>query len=108
MDLVLTEQAAGGAFSDDDYAKLDEKAKADVGVLAQSERLPRHLVSIRKDMAPALADRLKAILLAMSEDEEGRKILQKTGETTKFDMLPEGEEGMRRRLLETFYSPAKK
>jgi len=108
VDLVLTEQAAGGAFSDDDYAKLDEKAKADLGVLAQSERLPRHLVSIRKDMAPALADRLKAILLAMSEDEEGRKILQKTGETTKFDMLPEGEEGMRRRLLETFYSPAKK
>ena len=108
VDLVLTEQAAGGAFSDDDYARLDEKAKADVGVLAQSERLPRHLVSIRKDMAPALADRLKAILLAMSEDEEGRKILQKIGETTKFDMLPEGEEGMRRRLLETFYSPARK
>jgi phosphonate transport system substrate-binding protein len=108
VDLVLTEQAAGGAFSDDDYAKLDEKAKADVGVLAQSERLPRHLVSIRKDMAPPLADRLKAILLSMSEDDEGRKILQKTGETTKFDMLPEGEEGMRRRLLETFYSPAKK
>ena len=108
VDLVLTEQAAGGAFSDDDYAKLDEKAKADVGVLAQSERLPRHLVSIRKDMAPPLADRLKALLLSMSEDDEGRKILQQTGETTKFDMLPEGEEGMRRRLLETFYSPAKK
>ena len=108
VDLVLTSQAAGGAFSDDDYAKLDEKAKADVGILAQSERFPRHLVSVRKDMAPALADRLKAILLAMSEDEEGRKILQKIGETTKFDMLPEGEEGMRRRLLETFYSPARK
>jgi phosphonate transport system substrate-binding protein len=107
VDLVLTEQAAGGAFSDDDYAKLDEKTKADVGVLAQTERLPRHLVSIRKDIAPALADRLKAILLAMSEDDEGRKILQKTGETTKFDVLPEGEEGMRRRLLETFFSPAR-
>ena len=108
VDWVLTKQAAGGAFSDDDYAKLDEKTKADVGVLAQTERLPRHLVSVRKDMAPPLADRLKAILLSMSEDDEGRKILQKTGETTKFDMLPEGEEGMRRRLLETFYSPAKK
>jgi phosphonate transport system substrate-binding protein len=108
VNLVLTNQAAGGAFSDDDYAKLDDKAKAEIGVLAQTERLPRHLVSIRKDLAPALADRLKAILIAMSEDDEGRRILQKTGETTKFDMLPEGEEGMRRRLLETFYSPAKK
>jgi phosphate/phosphite/phosphonate ABC transporter binding protein len=107
VDWVLTKQAAGGAFSDDDYAKVDEKTKADISVLAQTERLPRHLVSVRKDMAPALADRLKAILLAMSEDDEGRRILQKTGETTKFDMLPEGEEGMRRRLLETFYSPAK-
>ncbi|HSE85501.1 MAG TPA: phosphate/phosphite/phosphonate ABC transporter substrate-binding protein [Candidatus Binatia bacterium] len=107
VDLVLTKPAAG-AFSDDDYAKLDDKVRADVNVLAQTEKLPRHLVSIRKDMVPALADRLKAILLSMSEDDEGRRILQKTGETTKFDMLPEGEEGMRRRLLETFYSPAKK
>jgi phosphonate transport system substrate-binding protein len=104
VNLVLTNQAAAGAFSDDDFAKLDDKAKAEIGILAQTERLPRYLVSIRKDLAPALADRLRAILLSMSEDEEGRKILQKTGETTKFDMLPEGEEGMRRRLLETFYS----
>jgi phosphonate transport system substrate-binding protein len=108
VDLVLTKPAAGGAFSDDDYAKLDDKVRADVSVLAQTEKLPRHLVSIRKDLASALADRLKAILLSMSEDDEGRRILQRTGETTKFDMLPEGEEGMRRRLLETFYSPAKK
>jgi phosphonate transport system substrate-binding protein len=108
VNLVLTNQAAGGAFSDDDYAKLDDKAKAEIGVLAQTERLPRYLVSIRKDMPPALADRLKAILIAMSEDDEGRSILQKTGETTKFDMLPEGEEGMRRRLLDTFLSPARK
>src|SRR5215813_13930454 len=104
VNLVLTNQAAGGAFSDDDYARVDDKAKAEIGVLAQTERLPRYLVSIRKDLAPALADRLKAILVSMSEDEEGRRILEKTGETTKFDMLPEGEEGMRRRLLETFYS----
>lgn len=108
VDLVLSKQAAGGAFSDDDYDKLEEKTKADISVLAQTERLPRHLVSVRKDMAPALADRLRAILLAMSEDDEGRKILQKTGETTKFDVLPEGEEGMRRRLLDTFFSPARK
>ena len=108
VNLVLTNQAAGGAFSDDDYAKLDDKTKAEIGVLAQTERLPRYLVSIRKDMPPALTDRLKAILIAMSEDDEGRRILQKTGETTKFDMLPEGEEGMRRRLLDTFLSPARK
>jgi len=108
VNLVLTNQAAAGAFSDDDYATLDDKAKAEIEILAQTERLPRYLVSIRKDLAPALAERLKAILIAMSEDDEGRRILQKTGETTKFDMLPEGEEGMRRRLLETFYCVPRK
>ena len=107
VSLVLTNEVAGGAFSDDDYDKLDENTRAQVGVLAQTERLPRHLVSIRKDMPQAMANRLKETLLAMSDDDEGRKILQKTGETDKFDILPEGEEGMRRRLLQTFYSPGK-
>src|SRR5437870_4862592 len=97
-----------GAFSDDDYARLDEKRKSDISILAQTELVPRHLVSIRKDMAPALAARLGEVLIAMHEDDQGRRILQKTGDTTKFDVLPEGEEGMRRRLLETFYSAERK
>jgi phosphonate transport system substrate-binding protein len=108
VDLVLSKQAAAGAFSDDDYANLDEKRRSEVNVLAETERLPRHLVSIRKDMAPSLAGRLADILISMHEDDEGRKILQKTGDTTKFDMPPGGEEGMRRRLLETFYSVDRK
>ncbi len=106
--MVLAKQAAAGAFSDDDYARLDEKRKSDISILAQTELVPRHLVSIRKDMAPALAARLGEVLIAMHEDDQGRRILQKTGDTTKFDVLPEGEEGMRRRLLETFYSAERK
>jgi phosphonate transport system substrate-binding protein len=104
VELVLTQQVAAGAFNDDDYAKLDEKRRADINILAQTEMLPRHLVSIRKDMAPALASRIEKILISMNEDAEGRKVLEKTGDTTKFDMLPGGEEGMRRRLLDSFFS----
>jgi phosphonate transport system substrate-binding protein len=108
IDWVLTQHAAAGAFSNDDHAALDEKRKADIAVLAQTERLPRHLVSVRSDLAPALASRLEAILLAMHEDAEGRKILQKTDNTAKFDLLPGGEAAMRRRLLDSFFSPDKK
>jgi phosphonate transport system substrate-binding protein len=108
VDLVLTDRVAAGAFSDDDYARLDQKRRSDIVVVAETERMPRHLVSVRKDMAPELAERLGEILRSMAEDDEGRRILQKTGDTTKFDLLPEGEDGMRRRLLETFYSPGKK
>jgi ABC-type phosphate/phosphonate transport system substrate-binding protein len=70
--------------------------------------LPRHLLSVRSDLAPGLVSRLEAILLAMHEDAEGRKILQKADGTTKFDLLPGGEAAMRRRLLESFYSPGGK
>jgi phosphonate transport system substrate-binding protein len=108
VDLVLTQQAAAGAFSNDDFGALEEKKKADVAVLAQTERLPRHLVSVRGDLAPALVSRLETILLTMHEDAEGRKILQRTDNTTKFDMLPGGEATMRRRLLDSFFSPDKK
>jgi phosphonate transport system substrate-binding protein len=108
IDLVLTNQVVAGAFSDDDYAALDENKKSDIAVLAETERLPRHLLSIRKDLAPELAKRLEEILLSMHEDPEGRRILEKTDQTTKFDLLPGGEPTMRRRLLDTFYSPERK
>ncbi len=104
VDLVLSAQVAAGVFSDDDYAKLDDKRRSDIRVLAHTELLPRHLVSARKDMPAALAERLAAILLTMHENDEGRRILQRTGDTTKFDLLPGGEDGMRRRLLESFYT----
>jgi hypothetical protein len=41
----------------------------------------------------------------MHENEQGRKILKKTDDTTKFDLLPEGDAGLRRRLTEIFRAP---
>lgn len=108
VEAVLTQQAAAGAFSNDDFSTLDDKKKSEVAQLVQTDRLPRHLVSVRSDLAPALVASLEKILLSMDDDVEGRKILQKTDGTTKFDMLPGGEEAMRRRLLESFYSPPAK
>jgi phosphonate transport system substrate-binding protein len=108
VDLVLTKQVAAGAFSNDDYAILDESKKSEITILAETDRLPRHLVSVRKDLAPGLANRLEKILLSMDKDLEGQRILKRTDGTTKFDALPGGELAMRQRLLDTFYSPDKK
>jgi phosphonate transport system substrate-binding protein len=108
LDLVLSSQAEAGAFSSDDFAALDDKKKADLVVLAETERLPRHLVSVRRDLHPALAGRIEKILLTMHEDEAGRRILHKADRTTKFDLLPGGEAAVRRRLSEAFSGGAKK
>jgi phosphonate transport system substrate-binding protein len=108
VDWVLTKKVAAGAFSNDDHAALDEKKRNDILVLAQTDLLPRHLLSVRKDMPLGLVGRLEKTLLAMHEDAEGRKILQNIDGTTKFDLLPGGEAVMRRRLLDSFYSPERK
>jgi phosphonate transport system substrate-binding protein len=106
VEWVLSKQVAAGAISDDDYAMLDEKRKANLNILAQTELLPRHLVSVRKNLAPEMIERLGRVLQSMHADEEGQTILRKI-DTTKFDLLPGGEEVMRRRLLDTFHSPEK-
>ena len=102
VNFVLSKQVAAGAFSDDDYGALEENRKSDITILAQTDPFPRHLVSVRRDLDPAVKNRLKEILLAMDQDNEGRSILQQTDNTTKFDLLPGGEASVRRKLVETF------
>ena len=102
VNLVLSKRVAAGAFSDDDYGAFDEKRKATITILAQTDLFPRHLVSVRKDLDPKVKNRLKEILLSMHQDEEGRIIMLKTDNTTKFDLLPGGEANVRRKLVETF------
>jgi phosphonate transport system substrate-binding protein len=102
VNFVLSKQVAAGAFSDDDYGALEENRKSDITIIAQTDPFPRHLVSVRRDLDPAVKNRLKEILLAMDQDNEGRSILQQTDNTTKFDLLPGGEASVRRKLIETF------
>src|ERR1051326_1966041 len=83
-------------------AQTDDQTKAQIVKLAETDPFPRNLVSVRKDLDPALAKRLKDVLLGMANDGEGRKILAKTDATDKFDALPGGEEAMRRQLVELF------
>jgi phosphonate transport system substrate-binding protein len=104
---VLTKKVAAAAFSDDDYARLEKKKRSDIIILAETERLPRHFLSVRKDFSPALADRLEKILVSMHENEQGRRILKKTDDTTKFDPVPEGDAALQRRLSEIFDSAKK-
>jgi ABC-type phosphate/phosphonate transport system substrate-binding protein len=106
--LVRRQEAQAGAFSDDDYAALSEAVKSEFTILAQTEKLPRHLVSVRADLDPELAGRIETILLGMPDDEAGRRILEKLDRTTKFDRLPGGEAALKRRLLDSFFSPERR
>jgi hypothetical protein len=43
----------------------------------------------------------------MHDDPEGQRILNKTDHTTKFDALPGGEAALRKRLLDSFFTPVR-
>ena len=67
VDWVLSKKAAAGAFSDDDFGRLEENKRADIVILARTQPLPRHFISVRKDFAPALVERLENVLLACTK-----------------------------------------
>ena len=107
VDLVLTKKVAAGAFSNDDYRALEGSKKTEIVILGETASLPRHLLSIRRDLPASMAKRLEQVLLHMHENSEGRTILEKADKTTKFDPLPGGELAMRQRLLDTYYTPGR-
>ena len=95
-------KVAAGAFSNDDFAGLKENSKSLITTLGETEAVPRHLLSVRKDLPEPVTKKLKEILLGMDRDKEGQEILRKTDNTTKFDPLPGGEEAVRRQLVELY------
>jgi len=101
---LLTGQAAAAAMSDEDYAGLDKNERAEIAVLDQTEKLARHLVSVRSDFPPPWINNLEKVLLSMHEDEDGRRVLSRIDQTTKFDRIPGGEDALRKKLLEVFAS----
>jgi phosphonate transport system substrate-binding protein len=99
---VLLRKVAAGTFSDNDFDALSNRKATELNVLAETETIPRHLVSVRNDLELTLVSRLKETLLAMHHDKESRKILKEIDKTTKFDLLPEGEEMMYQKIRELF------
>ena len=98
---VLSGKVAAGALSNIDLDKRAEKTTA-VVTLAETEMFPRHFLSVRKDLDPAVVSRLKEVLLSMHQDPEGQKVLRTTDNTTKFDPPPGGEEMLRRKFRQLF------
>jgi len=102
VDLVLTRKVIAGAFSNEDYERLDPNKKAEIVFLGETENFPRNFLSIRKELDPEVAGRLQDILLSMHEDGEGRAILAKLENTTKFDLAPGGEQAVHFKMQEVF------
>ncbi len=87
---VLRGKTAAGAVGEHDLTDFLKAQPAALRVLHQTEYVPRHLVSYRKTLDPALADRLREVLIGMEHTDAGRKALQAFERTTRFDDPPGG------------------
>ena len=105
---VLSRKAAAGALSDNDLNRIGSKIRAELLVLAETDALPRHLVSVRKELPRGIGNYLQDILLGMHQDPEGQRILRKTDNTTKFDLFSGSQTEMQVKLLDVFFSRSTK
>ena len=86
---VLHGQAAAGATSDTDFARLSDDSQKQLAVILETAKLPRQLLSHRPDLEPALVGAIERVLVTMHETDDGRKVLEGFDRTARFDAIPD-------------------
>lgn len=84
---VLNGAVAAGAIDGDKYLRF-AKSLDGFRVLSETRPFPRQLVSYRRNLPAKLVGKIRQILLAMPQTDDGAKVLKDFENTTKFDDIP--------------------
>ncbi len=97
---VFSGLVAAGATDDYNYEVLfSEDVREQLVVLKETAPVPRQVVVVRPNMAPALLEAVKSTLTTAHESEAGQAALEPF-QTSRFDEFPEGIEAAQRRMRE--------
>lgn len=86
----------------DDNEVVTERFKPQLRVLHETRQVPRSIMLVRSSLAPDARERLSAILLAMHDSDEGRKVLRKYFRLKQFEELDEISRGQIERVRQGF------
>lgn len=86
---VLKGKVAAGVVDSGTFDQMVARRPNDFRVIARSESVPRHVVSYRAGLDPAVADAVTKVLLNVHTTETGRAVL-KAAKTARFDRFPGG------------------
>lgn len=88
MEWVLRGRVAAGAMSHNNVEKYAKASLPSLKVIWESPPIPRHLVSVRSDLAPEVVAVIIRALTDMDKTKEGRELLANFEKTSKFDPVP--------------------
>jgi phosphonate transport system substrate-binding protein len=88
---VLHEKGDAGAFNEGDWQALPEKVRAKLRIFERSRPIQRGLIAFRGDLAGATRAAVEQAMLALHEDETGRKVLTHAAGITRFERLTPAE-----------------
>jgi len=71
-----------------DYERFLVRETERMRIVIETPPIPRNLVSVRGDLAPALVARIRKLLLELDQTHEGKLLLESLDRTTRFDPLP--------------------
>ena len=91
IEWLLSGKVAAAAMDNQSYEKLSADIKEKTLILAETEKVTRNLVMVRGDLPVEQIEAISSTLLTMDKTEEGKVVLEKFSQTTKFDRLPESQ-----------------
>lgn len=77
-----------GAIDIRNYLKISQQTRSEMLVLAETDRVARHVVLVRSNMDPQLKQAIETLLLNMDRTPEGKAVLEQFENTAKFDRFP--------------------
>lgn len=88
MEWVLRGRVDAGAMSHNNVEKYAKNSLPSLKIIWESPPLPRHLVSVRGDLDPAIVAAVTTSLIEMNRTKEGGELLTNFENTLKFDAVP--------------------
>ncbi|MDJ0555562.1 MAG: phosphate/phosphite/phosphonate ABC transporter substrate-binding protein [Microcoleaceae cyanobacterium MO_207.B10] len=85
---VISGKVDAGAIDIGTFMEIPEASREAMLVLAESEKVARHIVLVRPGMKPEMLEAIKTTLIEMDKNPEGQKVLKKFEDTAKFDNFP--------------------
>ncbi|MEM7591229.1 MAG: phosphate/phosphite/phosphonate ABC transporter substrate-binding protein [Cyanobacteria bacterium P01_A01_bin.83] len=85
IEWLLSGKVAAAAIDNQSYDKLPTEIKDTTIILAETEKIPRHLVLVQPNMSSEIVEDISTQLLRMEQTESGKVVLEQFDRTKKFD-----------------------